>query len=637
MQFEMPKKESSIIKVFGVGGGGSNAVSYMYSQGIEGVDFYVCNTDQQALDNSPVENKIQIGINLTQGRGAGSKAEVGHDAVLENLDEIREILNNNTKMIFITAGMGGGTGTGAAPVIARLAKEMGILTVGIVTYPFGFEGKRRSTQAQEGLERLRESVDTLLVITNDKLREVYGNLTLKEAFSKADNILTTAAKGIAEIITVTGYVNIDFEDVRTVMTDSGVAIMGSALANGENRAIDAVQTALASPLLNDNNIEGANHILLYIASSSANEVLMDEITEITDYIQDEAGLTAEIIWGTGTDETLDDNISVTLIATGFNVNKKVEGVTQRNDEKVVHVLDTAKPVLDIKPLEIKLEEPKFEAPIEAPKVETPRIETPITTSTPLFEEPKLETPKWEQPLTQNTADEVKNDIQPLPSITPIANPVFKAPVPITTPKVENTQAEVNSIQNELPDGWGVKRVNLEDNLTTEAPKMEQSLPQNNIQNVTPQQPIEEVKQIKRVYDLYSDLDNSDTKKTEIENNTFESRETSKSVFQQEIKQQPTLFSTNELDSNLDTNFSKELDEEERLKKSQERIGLIRKFSDKFKSPSSIDDLEKEPAFVRRKIRLDNIQHSSDTNISRTSLDNNNELRSGNSFLHDNVD
>jgi cell division protein FtsZ len=614
MQFEMPKQESSIIKVFGVGGGGSNAVSYMYSQGIEGVDFYVCNTDQQALDNSPVENKIQIGINLTQGRGAGSKAEVGHDAVLENLDEIREILNNNTKMIFITAGMGGGTGTGAAPVIAKLAKDMGILTVGIVTYPFAFEGKRRSTQAQEGLERLRESVDTLLVITNDKLREVYGNLTLKEAFSKADNILTTAAKGIAEIITVTGYVNIDFEDVRTVMTDSGVAIMGSAVANGENRAIDAVQTALASPLLNDNNIEGANHILLYIASSSANEVLMDEITEITDYIQDEAGLTAEIIWGTGTDDSLDDNISVTLIATGFNVNKKVEGVSQKNDEKVVHVLDTAKPVLDIKPLEITIEESKNEVLN--------------------FGSSKID----ETNLKSENLDELKNDLNSTPLISPIANPVFKAPVPISTPKIENIQTEINEIENELPDGWGIKRVNLEDNLTSEAPKEELSLNQNEVQNETSQSSlIEEVKQIKRVYDLYSDLDNSTELNNEVENNTTEIKETPKPVFQQEIKQQPTLFSSDELDANLDTNFSKELDEEERLKKSQERIGLIRKFSERFKTPSSIDDLEKEPAFVRRKIRLDNIQHSSDTNISRTSLDNNNELRSGNSFLHDNVD
>lgn len=596
MQFEMPKQESSIIKVFGVGGGGSNAVSYMYSQGIEGVDFYVCNTDQQALDNSPVENKIQIGINLTQGRGAGSKAEVGHDAVLENIEEIREILSNNTKMIFITAGMGGGTGTGAAPVIAKLAKDMGILTVGIVTYPFAFEGKRRSTQAQEGLERLRESVDTLLVITNDKLREVYGNLTLKEAFSKADNILTTAAKGIAEIITVTGYVNIDFEDVRTVMTDSGVAIMGSALANGENRAIDAVQTALASPLLNDNNIEGANHILLYIASSSANEVLMDEITEITDYIQDEAGLTAEIIWGTGTDDSLEDNISVTLIATGFNVNKKVEGVgNNQNTQKVVHVLDNQKPVLDIKPLDINVED-----------------------------------------TIQETSNELEVKIEE--NTTPIANPVFKAPVPIvntsnnldTSNATENNSSEeYNNIQNELPEGWGIKKVNLEDSLTNES---NNSLQEENLNSSNNFKAQEEVKPIKRVYDLYSDLTNEAQNETTLEEIKEESTPVNQNV-------QPTLFSSAELENqNLeDTNFSKELDEEERLRKSQERIGLIRKFSDRFKSPSSIDDLEKEPAFVRRKIRLDNIQHSSDTSISRTSLDNNNELKSGNSYLHDNVD
>jgi cell division protein FtsZ len=344
MQFDLQNEENSIIKVFGVGGGGTNAVNHMYKQGIKGVDFYVCNTDEQSLEQSPIPNKIQLGLNLTGGRGAGSIAEVGMNAAIENLDEIKEILGTDTKMLFITAGMGGGTGTGAAPIIARAAKELGILTVGIVTYPFMFEGRKRSAQANNGLEELRESVDTCVIICNDKLREIYGNLSLSEAFAKADDILSIAAKGIAEIITRTGYINVDFEDVRTVMTDSGVAIMGSGEASGENRAKVAAEAALSSPLLNDNDIEGANYILLNISSGS-NEVMMDEISEITDYIQDEAGSSADIIWGTGVDEELGDSISITLIATGFQANKSIGGIqSEKKKVKVVHSLSNEKQV-----------------------------------------------------------------------------------------------------------------------------------------------------------------------------------------------------------------------------------------------------------------------------------------------------
>ena len=313
LKFDLPKNQSSIIKVIGVGGGGSNAVTHMYNQGIKGVDFILCNTDAQALSSSPIPTKIQFG---GRGLGAGSIPSVGKEAALENIDQIKELLETNTKMLFITAGMGGGTGTGGAPVLASIAREMGILTVGIVTIPFAFEGRKRRMQADAGIEELRKYVDTLLIISNDRLREQYGNLKLSEAFSKADDILTTAAKGIAEIITVTGYINVDFEDVKTVMKDSGVAIMGSGLAEGENRAKEAVEMALTSPLLNDNNIEGASNILLYIASGDE-EISMDEVTEITDYIQEQAGSTAEIIWGNGTDESLGNKISVTLIATGF--------------------------------------------------------------------------------------------------------------------------------------------------------------------------------------------------------------------------------------------------------------------------------------------------------------------------------
>ncbi|NEN22983.1 cell division protein FtsZ [Cryomorpha ignava] len=316
MNFDLPKDQSSIIKVIGVGGGGSNAVNHMYQLGIKGVDFIVCNTDSQALDVSPVPVKVQLGQSLTEGRGAGSIPAVGKNAAIENIDEIQEILAKQTTMVFVTAGMGGGTGTGAAPVIAKAAKDMGILTVGIVTIPFTFEGRKRMNQAAEGLREMRACVDTLLVIRNDKLREMHGNLSLQNAFEQADNILANAAKGIAELISVTGAINVDMNDVNTVMKDSGVAVMGQASAEGEDRAIKAARKALESPLLNDNDIEGAQYILLNITYGSS-EVMMDEISDITDYIQQAAGSSADVIWGHGLDETLGEKLSVTIIATGF--------------------------------------------------------------------------------------------------------------------------------------------------------------------------------------------------------------------------------------------------------------------------------------------------------------------------------
>ena len=334
MKFDLPKDQSSIIKVIGVGGGGSNAVNHMYNQGITGVDFVICNTDAQALALSPIPNKIQLGTTLTEGLGAGANPEVGKNAAIEDIENIKAILQNNTKMVFITAGMGGGTGTGAAPVIAEVAREMGILTVGIVTIPFSFEGRRRKQQAEEGLEALRKHVDTLLIINNDKLRMIHGNLKMGECFSKADDILTTAAKGIAEIITVAGYINVDFEDVKTVMKGGGTAIMGSASAEGENRAIQAVTKALESPLLNDNEINGANFILLNVTSGEE-EITMDEIDEITDYIQKQAGYTAELIWGNGSDLSLGNKVSVTVIATGFGSNDKSSFEFARKSEKIV--------------------------------------------------------------------------------------------------------------------------------------------------------------------------------------------------------------------------------------------------------------------------------------------------------------
>ena len=315
--FDLPKGNSSIIKVIGVGGGGNNALKHMYEKGIHGVDFVICNTDAQTLDNNPVANKVQLGITMTEGLGAGADPEVGEKAAIESIDEIKASLGQNTKMVFITAGMGGGTGTGAAPVIAKVAKEMGILTVGIVTVPFSFEGRRRLEQAELGLEKLRNNVDSLIVINNDKLRQQFGNLGFKQGFSKADEVLTNAAKGMAEVITGYFDVNIDFRDAKSVLQNSGTALMSTGTASGENKAEEAVRKALDSPLLNDNKITGAKNVLLLIRSGSE-EATMDEIGVINDFIQREAGNTADIIFGVGLDEELGDAISVLVIATGFS-------------------------------------------------------------------------------------------------------------------------------------------------------------------------------------------------------------------------------------------------------------------------------------------------------------------------------
>lgn len=333
MQFNIPEDSSPIIKVIGVGGGGSNAVNYMFTKKIVGVDFAICNTDNQAMNLSAVDKKIQLGPTLTEGRGAGSKPVIGRESCIESIEEVKQFFSDGTKMLFVTAGMGGGTGTGAAPVIAKAAQELDILTVGIVTVPFTFEGRRRMKQAMEGLAELKKNVDTLVVISNDKLRKIYGNLNLSEAFSKADDILMTAAKGIAEIITVPGYVNVDFEDVNTVMRDSGVAVMGTATMEGDDRALRAVEAALQSPLLEDSDIKGAQHILLNITSGTK-EVTMDEVFEITEYVQEEAGYGTDLIWGNCFDETLGEQISVTVIATGFETGQQNSRETAKQERPI---------------------------------------------------------------------------------------------------------------------------------------------------------------------------------------------------------------------------------------------------------------------------------------------------------------
>lgn len=526
MEFDLPKDQSSIIKVIGVGGGGSNAVNHMYNQGITGVDFVICNTDQQALDISPVPNKMQLGSTLTEGRGAGSNPEVGKNAAIENVDDLKALLAKNTQMVFITAGMGGGTGTGAAPIIAQTAREMGILTVGIVTIPFSFEGRRRKIQADEGLAALRDNVDTLLVICNDKLREMHGNLKISEAFSKADDILTVAAKGIAEIITVAGYINVDFEDVKTVMKDGGTAIMGSAAAEGDSRAVKAVSQALASPLLNDNDITGANYILLNITSGDE-EVSMDEIDEITDYIQNEAGNTADIIWGNGVDESLGNKISVTIIATGFGAQEPQGFQLEKKPKKVVRDLND-------------------------------EVKTEITQS-----------PDGEQEV-KNVEQEDNNSQEPY------------------LKKRDESETQQNQASFEF--------------------EIRPSMPSDKDQDKEPPQ-------VKR-FNLDDELDQGESEKLPSD---------------EEIKQRSAEDKVSE----------RKMDEEEQMKKSQDRILKLKALSLKMKSPGGINDLEEEPAYKRRNIKLEDTPHSSESNVSRYTLGEDEEkkttLKQNNSFLHDNVD
>ena len=567
MKFDLPKNQSSIIKVVGVGGGGSNAVNHMFSQGIDGVDFLVCNTDQQALDISPVPHKIQLGSTLTEGRGAGSIPEVGKNAAIENIDQIREILKTNTKMVFITAGMGGGTGTGAAPIIAEAAKELGILTVGIVTLPFAFEGRKRKLQASEGIKEIKQYVDTLLVINNDKLREIYGNLSVGAAFDHADNVLTTASKGIAEIITRIGYINVDFEDVRTVMSEGGVAIMGSAAAGGENRAITAVEHALTSPLLNDNNILGAKYILLNI-SFGTEELLMDEISDITDYIQDEAGESADIIWGYGKDESLGDQISVTLIATGF----KEKGTTSENvltsnvpKTKVYTIDDEVKTTLT-DPFKAKIrsttkveEKKEEEEPnlISKDNNQTTQgsIEFDLSNSAPAFKPAKIEPPEEEK------SEE--------PFLKPKSTDSIKPPIIYQLGDIEEVKEPEVESKSEIVDGF------------------------------------------------------------EEEN-------------QDKIIEEPTLV-TKEVSAEVESIMN--LTDDERQKRAEERMMRLKNLSVRLKTPNGVTEMENEPAYVRRKVTLNDVAHSSESQVSRYTLsesedeDGNKrtEIKPNNSFLHDNVD
>ncbi|MBS1567818.1 MAG: cell division protein FtsZ [Bacteroidetes bacterium] len=441
MKFDLPSELSSIIKVVGVGGGGSNAVNHMHAQGIRGVDFLICNTDKQALDMSHVPVKLQLGTALTEGLGAGSKPERGAAAAQESIEEIRELLNTRTKMVFVTAGMGGGTGTGAAPVVARVARDMGILTVGIVTMPFQWEGRKRLQQATAGVEEMRQAVDTLIVINNDRLRDLYGNLQMEDAFAHADNVLSTAARGIAEVIMKEGKINVDFEDVRTVMAGSGVALMGVAEAEGEDRAMRAVQEALSSPLLNDNDITGATYVLLNI-SQGTKSMSMDEMNGITDHIQQVSGSSADVIWGFCTDESLGEKVRVTVIATGFKSKDLTATLEQRMPERTVVDLNSELPTMITAPITnpLKVNIPVLAAPEAVAEPYIKQVEQPAKEQARLqFETVPVVNvqPKAEPPAEATTPDKVVHNLHEEAGVVP-APVLGEAPGrPSAQPHAEN--------------------------------------------------------------------------------------------------------------------------------------------------------------------------------------------------------
>ena len=631
ISFDLPKNQSNVIKVIGVGGGGSNAINHMFKQGIKGVDFIVCNTDSQALQNSAVPNKIQLGVHLTEGLGAGANPEVGQQSAIESIADIEKMLDSNTKMVFITAGMGGGTGTGAAPVIAQLAKERDILTVGIVTKPFQFEGKVRYEQALLGVEKLRKQVDSLIVINNNKLREVYGNLGFKAGFSKADEVLATASRGIAEVITHHYTQNIDLKDAKTVLSNSGTAIMGSATAMGDNRAKNAIVAALDSPLLDDNKITGAKNVLLLIVSGT-NEITIDEIGEINDHIQAEAGFNANIIMGVGEDESLGDAVAVTIIATGFNAEQQKE-LINTTPNKIIHTLDgeqqlvqdlTAKNVVAFaNPLEEK-------SPEESPKIVFELLEDEVVAE----QEPQI---------NENELLIISEYIKSLDVTFEIVSPekpfhfeieAAQAPAVSEIPVYEHqvvAKEEQATFTFDLPLAKSTPEVD-ENKILFELTNETKNIVVNQPVQVVPMTELNENGVIKYSLEEYMEAEN------ELMN--------SKPAAQVSEPISPELDITMKIEE--PTAFSPAYDEvspiemsiEDTLKfRADERRRKLKEFNYKFSSASRIDEFEREPAYKR--LGLDVTSNPMLNNTSRTSLgvDSNDDiqLRSNNSFLHDNVD
>ena len=633
--FDLPKNQSNVIKVIGVGGGGSNAINHMFKQGIKGVDFVICNTDSQALNNSGVPNKIQLGVNLTEGLGAGANPEIGEQSAVESLEDIRAMLTTNTKMVFITAGMGGGTGTGAAPIIAKMAKEMDILTVGIVTMPFEFEGKIRNAQAHQGIEKIRKTVDSLVIINNNKLRDVYGNLGFKAGFSKADEVLSTAARGIAEVITHHYLQNIDLRDAKTVLSNSGTAIMGSSTSSGQNRAQQAITSALDSPLLNDNKITGAKNVLLLIVSG-AQEITIDEIGEINDHIQAEAGYGANIIMGVGEDDSLGEAISVTIIATGFDVDQQND-ITNTEVKKVVHALEDEQTMQhDLMPLD----------PLETPSaiVDTVSEETVVyTLDEDATEEEEIEASSesdliptseaiknievvYEEVDLEDDEDEfIIHEVTRIPS----EETDFEAVEEDQTMLTFDLPISSNSIKSESEN---VEVYTLED---TEKDVKVKDIEVNDYIELIPVNEADETGETRYVLDDHIVLEQTD-QKYEDKNQDVEVEVDEEMTFTKVTVKERTVTSEPEETSDpFDSPISITLRE-----RADERRQKMKAFNYKFNT-SKIEEIEKEPAYKRQGVNLNDVEHSSDVQSSRTTigLDDNDEvqLRSNNSYLHDNVD
>ena len=597
--FDLPKNKSNVMKVMGVGGGGSNAVNYMYKQGIKGVDFIVCNTDSQALEESPVPNKIQLGVNLTEGLGAGANPEIGKLAALESYEELKNLLETQTKMLFITAGMGGGTGTGAAPIIAEMAKEFDILTVGIVTIPFNFEGKNRELQAIKGLEKLKRSVDSLIIINNNKLREVYGNLGFKEGFSKADEVLATAAKGVAQVITHHYTQNIDLKDAKTVLSNSGTAIMGSSTASGSNRANEAVIKALDSPLLNDNKIEGSKNVLLLIISGS-DEITIDEIGEINEHIQNETGNSANIIMGVGEDLDLGNNISVTVIATGFG-DEKQQSLVNSETKKVIYTLD------EDHPFEKKLIEEDLDE-------ETEIIEDKSNDESPYdFQQKKIESEINEILRNIEISYEVVEADEQLIDINEIEIIDFEHVLPEDLDIIDN-QENYDEIS------FGLFSDNLEKEVIND-----NDFEENNVDEQTSQ-----------FDEINSYVDNEDEEGIE-----FIKLDLNDNVNQiEEIKTGEEESNNETIDYQEDNYLFEKPIEVDSDNENIIRRENLKKYNHVFKSNnSSIEDLEKIPAYKRMGIEINNSKSEGDEIFSKTILNEENKLEfpDVNTYLHDNVD
>ena len=626
--FDLPKNQSNVIKVIGVGGGGSNAINHMFKQGIKGVDFVICNTDAQALNNSGVPNKIQLGINLTEGLGAGANPEIGSKAAIESAEDIKNMLNVNTKMVFITAGMGGGTGTGAAPVIAKMAKEMDILTVGIVTMPFSFEGKIRNDQAQIGIETLREHVDSLVVINNNKLRDVYGNLGFKAGFSKADEVLSTASKGIAEVITHHYTQNIDLRDAKTVLSNSGTAIMGSAISSGSNRAQEAIMKALDSPLLNDNKITGAKNVLLLIVSGNE-EITIDEIGEINDHIQEQAGHGANIIMGVGDDSSLEESISVTIIATGFNIDQQDE-ISNTEPQKVVHKLEEDESnlfnqkELDVKVPEVNLENNEPEKIVHVLEEEENDIVEDILVTNDNIK--SIEVDSYELV----TSDEIEYKEEELEI------------------EIENTSDEISEEDLSPTFDWSLfdDSSNIKEEILTNDEETEESFMVNvNEIEVVDYIEVVSTEESNDEGDIIHELNDHIVVEPLIKENSDDSEidvlveeDFEMELVKKEKEDKVEVVASIEKEKTIDPLNSPIADLQ--MQRSKERRLKMKEFNYKFNN-SKIDDIEKEPAYKRHGIDLEEVSHSSENNESRLTLnlDENDDiqLRTNNSFLHDNVD